>query len=321
MGESITRLNPKIESRINREFLALSVSLLVHTSQLLKPIEHKKRGKKPYDYRILLVLCILRIMLGLSYDGYERVMRTDTRICIPLNLDILPSKSTIQRAMKLLKFSLIRQFNKALLGNILERKLNVLLDSTGIRVIGRSIWYCIRIGKHIRKRDCKKIHVAVDSDLLLILNFRITIWNRNDCPFLVKLLKPFKRLGVVLADKGYLSRKNFQFVADRLGAFFCPFKKGKKTGSTAKPNGCPAWKFAFNLWSKCNWIYKGVYRQRPKVEAVFSAIKKRYGDKFKCRRRVMGTKEVALRLVAYNVFIMLCYNYSVEHNLPLYVRA
>lgn len=105
MGEPITRLNPKIESRVNRDFIALSVSLLLLIAMLLKPIEHEKRGKKPYDYRILLVLCILRIMQRLSYEDYERTMRTDLRICNPLGLNILPSKSTIQRAMKLLKLA------------------------------------------------------------------------------------------------------------------------------------------------------------------------------------------------------------------------
>ena len=140
----------------------------------MNPITNKKRGKKPYDYRILLVLCILRIMLRLSYEDYEKVMRTDKRICIPLGMKILPSKSTIQRAMKLLKFSLIMQFNRELIRGIIKRRLNVIIDSTGIRCIGRSVWYCIRINKEIEKRDCDKIHLAVDSDLLLILNFRIT---------------------------------------------------------------------------------------------------------------------------------------------------
>ena len=317
MGEPISRLNPKIESRVNRDFIALSVSLLLSIAMLLKPNEDKKRGKKPYDYRILLVLCILRIMLRLSYEDYERIMRTDPRICDILKLKILPSKSTIQRTMKLLKFSLIMQFNRELIGCIIKRKLNIIIDSTGIRCVGRSVWYCIRIGKRIKKRDCDKIHAAVDSDLLLILNFRITKWNRNDCPFLEKLLKPFKLLGLVFADRGYLSRKNFQFSADRKGALFCPFKKN----STAKPNSNPAWKFAFNLWSICNWIYMNTYHQRSKIEAVFSAVKKRYGDSFKCKKKSMRRKEVALRFIAYNVFIMLCYNYSVKHNLPLYVRA
>ena len=67
MGEPITRLNPKIESRVNRDFIALSVSLLISTAMLLQPITVKNRGKKPYDYRILLVLCILRVLLRLSY--------------------------------------------------------------------------------------------------------------------------------------------------------------------------------------------------------------------------------------------------------------
>src|SRR3989344_8670521 len=179
MGEPITRLNPKIEFRVNRNFIALSVTLLMQIDMLLNPFEHKKRGKKPYDYRILIVLCILRIMQRLSYEDYERTMRTDPRICKPLGMKILPSKSTVQRAMKHLKVSLIMQFNKELISCIIKRKLNIIIDSTGIRCIGRSVWYCIRIKKKIKKRDCDKIHAAVDSDLLLILNFRITKWNKH----------------------------------------------------------------------------------------------------------------------------------------------
>ena len=317
MGEPITRLNPKIESRVNRDFIALSISLLLSIAMLLNPVEHNKRGKKPYDYRILMVLCILRIMLRLSYEDYERIMRTDKRICNPLGFAILPSKSTIQRAMKLLKFSLIMQFNKELISCIIKRRLNIIIDSTGIRCIGRSVWYCIRINKEIEKRDCDKIHLAVDSDLLLILNFRITDWKRNDCPFFKILLKPFKLLGIVFADKGYLSRANFELAYDKKGCAFIPFKKG----NTKKTKGSPAWKFAFNLYKKCNWVYMNIYHQRSKIEAVNSAVKKRYGDSFKCKRKSMRRKEVALRFIAYNVFIMLCYNYSVKHNLPLYVRA
>ena len=317
MGEPISRLNPKIESRVNRDFITPCIILLMQIAFLLKPVEHKKRGKKPYDYRMLLGLCILRIMLRLSYEDYERIMRTDNRICSLLKMKILPSKSTIQRAMKLLKIDLIMQFNRKLILCIIERKLNIIIDATGIRCIGRSVWYCIRIKKKIRKRDCDKIHAAVDSDLLLILNFRITKWNKHDCPFLVKLLKPFKFLGLVFADKGYLSRENFQFSADRKGALFAPFK----SNSTCKPKSHPAWKFAFNLWKKFNICYMGIYHQRSKIEAVFSAVKKRYGDSFKCKNKKMRRKEVALRFIAYNVFIMLCYNYSVKHNLPLYVRA
>jgi hypothetical protein len=317
MGEPITRLNPKIESRVNRDFITLSMSLLLSIAMLLKPFESNRRGKKPYDYRILLVLCILRIMLRLSYEDYEMIMRTDSRICDILKFQILPSKSTIQRAMKLLKFSLIMQFNKELISCIIKRRLNIIIDSTGIRCIGRSVWYCLRINENIQKRDCDKIHLAVDSDLLLILNFRITDWKKHDCPFFKILLKPFNILGIVFADKGYLSRANFKLAMDKDGCAFIPFQKRNKKRS----KGSPAWKFALNLYKKCNWIYMNIYHQRSKIESVNSAVKKRYGDSFKCKKKVMRRKEVALRFIAYNVFILLCYNYSVRHNLPLYVRA
>jgi len=44
-------------------------------------------------------------------------------------------------------------------------------------------------------------------------------------PFFVRLLVPFQWIGRVIADTGYLSRKNYQYVADKKGSAFIPFKK------------------------------------------------------------------------------------------------
>lgn len=85
--------------------------------------------------------------------------------------------------------------------------------------------YCLRINKIIHKRDCDKVHLAVCADLMLILNWRITKWEKHDSPFFEILLAPFKLLGLVFADKGYLAKKHFQFCVDRKGALFCLFKK------------------------------------------------------------------------------------------------
>ena len=109
-----------------------------------------------------------------------------------------------------------------------KRKLNLMIDSSGIRIIGRSIWFCIRIKEYISKKECDKAHLAVCSDVFFIMNWRITNGKKNDCPYFRKLLKPFRILGIILADKGYLSRANFQFAVDRKGCAFIPFKKGKK---------------------------------------------------------------------------------------------
>jgi hypothetical protein len=276
-----------------------------------------KPGPKPYDYRVVLSLCIFRILLRKTYADYEIEMRSDPRICKILNLQILPGKSTIQRSMAKTKMDLLRTINSILLQDWMKRRLNILLDASGIRIIGRSIWFSLRAKRPISRRECDKIHLAVCSDIHVILNWFITEGKKHDSPFFKKLLAPFKLIGFVLADVGYLARKNVQYVYDRNGAVFIPFKKG----NTPKPKSHPAWKQLFNLWKILPMLCKSIYNQRPKVEAVFAALKKRYGDRLDSKGARMRRKEMAMRFLAYNIRIFICYRYANEKGLLLWVRA
>jgi hypothetical protein len=223
--------------------------------------------------------------------------------------------------MKMLSMKLLYKINLMMLTGIIKSKIDMIIDSSGIRIIGRSIWYCIRIKKEIHKRDCDKTHLAVSSQFMFIMNWKITRYKKNDCPFFKVLLAPFKKLGIVSADKGYLSRVNFQLVADKGGEAFIPFKKGKKKGSTPKAKSSPAWKAAFYFWKTLNGIYMAIYHQRSRIEAVFSALKKRYGDNLYCRKAGMRRKEMAMRFIAYNLKLLICYKYAKQNNLPLWIRV
>lgn len=221
----------------------------------------------------------------------------------------------------MLSMKLLYEINLLMLAEIMVGKIDMILDSSGIRIIGRSIWYCLRIKKEIHKRECDKVHLAVSSQFMFILNWKITRYKKNDCPFFKILLAPFKLLGIISADKGYLSRANFQLVADKGGEAYIPFKKGKKQGSTPKAKSCPAWKVAFYFWKTLNGIYMGIYHQRSRIEAVFSALKRRYGDKLYCRKARMRRKEMALRFIAYNLKLLICYRYAKKNKLSLWVRV
>jgi len=321
MGEPNYRLNPKVESQVNKTLLTKVTQLLLTIAFMLPFREHNQRGCKPHDYRIILTLCILRILFRKTYSDYEIEMRTDTRICSILGLQILPGKSTIQRGMKLISMKLLYQINLLMLAGFVKNKIDMMIDSSGIRIVGRSIWFCIRIKKEISKRDCDKTHLAVSSQFMFIMNWKITCFKKNDCPFFKILLAPFRFLGIITADKGYLSRDNFQMVADRGGEAYIPFKKGKKKGSTAKAKGSPAWKAAFYFWKTLNGIYMSIYHQRSRIEAVFSALKRRYGDRLYCRKAGMRRKEMAMRFIAYNLKLLICYLYAKENNLPLWIRV
>lgn len=253
------RLNPQIDSIRNRVLLQRGIELLLSIASLLPTKKMTGKGRRPFDYRIVLVLCILRILLKKRYSDYESEIRTNNTIKALLNLDSLPCKSTINNYTKLFSLSSLYKFNEKLIESYIKKPVDLLIDASGIRLVGRSIWFCIRTKQKIRKKDCDKIHIAICHRSLLIANFRITNSRRNDSPYLRKLLEPFNRLGLILVDKGYSGKKNAEYVAKKEGAFFCPFKKN------ADPSGLNVWSYLYTLWSVFGELCKQIYNQRSRV--------------------------------------------------------
>jgi len=316
MGKPNIRLNPTIESIRNRILLQKGTEILLAIALLLPAPEEKKgRGRRAFDHRIMLVLCLLRILLRKKYADYESEMRTDKRLKEMLKLNNLPCKSTINNYSFKFTLTFLSMFNRRLVNLWIKKPVDLLLDASGIRLVGRSIWFCIRTKQKIRKKDCDKIHIAVSLCSLLIANFRITNSKKNDSPFLRKLLKPFKQLGLILADKGYTGKKNAKFVEKKKGSFFCPFKKN------ANPTGLNYWAYLYQTWKAFPSLCKAIYNQRSKVEAVFSALKRRYGDQLHSRNWQMRRREMAMRFIAYNVRIIIGIMVAREKGIPLWVRA
>lgn len=317
MGKPNIRLNPQIDSIRNRVLLKRACDILLSCALLFPPpVKKTGRGRRPYDYRFVLVLCILRIVLRKRYADYESEMRTDKRLLEMLNVVQLPCKSTINDyTRQYFSLAFLSMFNKQLIDAWIKKPVDLLLDASGIRLVGRSIWFCIRTQKKILKKDCDKVHIAISLCSLLIANFRITNSKRNDSPFLRKLLKPFKVLGLVLADKGYSNKTNAEFVEKRQGAFFSPFKKN------AQPTGLNLWSYLYKLWDVFPEICRGIYNQRNKVEAVFSAIKRRYGDQLYSKKWHMRRREMAMRFISYNVRIIIGIQIAREKNIPLWIKA
>tara|TARA_B100001971_G_C18156139_1_gene518651 strand:- start:218 stop:1105 length:888 start_codon:yes stop_codon:yes gene_type:complete len=295
--------------------LEKGTEVLLSCALLLPQPEHKGRGRKPFDYRLILVLNILRILLRKKYSDYETEMRFDKRLMEILKLDKLPCKSCLNDYALQFKLSFLTNFNRKLIDAWVKKPVDLLLDASGIRLVGRSIWFCIRTKKRVRKKDCDKIHIAICLQNLLIANFRISNSKRNDSPFLRKLLKPFAKLGLVLVDKGYSNKTNAEYTAKKDGAFFSPFKKN------AQPTGLNIWAYLYKLWKVFPSLCKGVYNQRSKVEAVFSALKNRYGDQLFSKRWYTRRREMAMRFIAYNVRIIVGIQIAREKNIPLWVRA
>lgn len=315
MGRPTIRLNPTIASIRDRVLLQRGIELLLGVALLLPAKSHAGKGRRPYDYRIVLVLNLLRILLRKKYADYESEMRTDKRIMKLLGVDKLPCSSTVNNYARRFDLTFLSIFNKKLIDAWIKKPIDLILDASGIRLVGKSIWFCIRTKKKIRKKDCDKIHIAVSLHSLLIVGFRITNSRRNDSPFLRKILKPFTVLGLIIADKGYSAKVNAEFVANRKGAFFCLFKKN------ARPHGFNTWAYLYRLWQAFPSLCKSIYNNREKVEAVFSALKRRYSDQLFARIWFMRRREMAMRFIAYNVRIIIAIQIARKKGIPLWVRA
>lgn len=317
MGKPNLRLNPTVESRCEKILQQSAVQILLKIALLLPEKKHIKRGQRPHDYRIVLVLCILRILFRKTYKDYEIEMRTDPRLCKIFGLKLLPSRSTVQRGMEMFTMDLLRKFNFLLIKDHIRERANILLDASGIRLVGRSIWYSIRVKKKISRKECDKVHIAACNNQLLICNWYITNRRKNDCPFFVRLLSIFQKLGLVIADPAYLSRKNVQYAVDKDGSPFIKLKKG----ITVKPKNSFAWKAMIKLAKAFPSAFKSIYNQRSKVECIFSALKKRYGDQLYSRKWYLRRREMAMRFIAYNLRLVIYITYAREHGLNCWVRA
>jgi hypothetical protein len=319
MGKHLMKLNPKVRYQVIKHLITLALPLLWNLACVIKePKEYyKSKGRKPIDWRIPFCLSIFRIILVKNYDQYASEMETDPRFLSFFKVDKLPSRSNIHRFTQLMNVAYLRYVLMELVKPYTSKIPDLLIDATGISLMSRSIWYNLRLNKKVKKRDCYKLHAAISLKWGLILNWRISIGKRHESPFLISLLRPFKKLGMVIADAGYSSRKNLQYIVDKLGAPFIKFRKN----TTAKSKSFPAWKLQHYFYKSMRFVWDKIYSKRNRIENVFSVLKGVWGDKLHTHNKKRRMRELVLRFIAYNIRQILYIQYSRKNNLPLWVRA
>lgn len=313
MGCAKKRINPKIVNHVNRNFVTLFTKRVIKTvNKLPPPWKSNKLGRRGYDPRLVAICCIIKIGFNLTYDGIEAYLK-DSKIFKQYYTD-LPGHSVIHRGMQKLSTKYIRKVMNRVNTSIRRKKMNIAVDSTGFSTGNSSIWYDIRIKRRNKRKDCVKLHISIDVDTGVIQWFTVTKWNRHDSKEFENLVKYLPELGNVLGDKAYSSRNNCQIVADKNGKPYLCFKDN----ATSKAKGKPAW--ITSIWEYKNdkeaWLT--VYYLRSIIESVFSSIKKRWGSFLKSKKKWMQKKELALKVLAYNIKQVLMVQYSEECKIPLW---
>ena len=261
------------------------------------------RGPAPTPFRDELYCAILKVYSGMSgrraCGVYSNV--ADRGLLTHAPSYVIASHLLTRPEATPILYRLLQLSAAPLAG--LEDGKAVAPDSTGVQTTSFGGW---REEKHKERRTKKwlKVHAMVGTKTHVVIDARVLEANSADSPQFVPLLNGVFEAGfhpgAALADKGYLSRENYQFAADKGLEAFIPFK----SNSTGRADGSSAWRKAFYLFQANREEFDRRYHLRSNVEAVFSAIKRKFGENIRSRTPVAQVNEVLCKLIAYNLTVV-----------------
>jgi hypothetical protein len=134
----------------------------------------------------------------------------------------VPDFSTLCRRQKTLKINIPYRGSQG--------PLDLLIDSTGIKVEGEGEWNTRKHGGS-KRRVWRKIHIGIDEKTLEIRAAEFTTSDVGDAPMLPELLKqipPDQPIASVTADGAFDTRKCHDAIAERGAAAVIPPRKNAK---------------------------------------------------------------------------------------------
>jgi transposase len=202
---------------------------------------------------------------------------------------------------------------------ILIRRKNpdIAVDSTGFRTHSSSLWYDIRIRRKNKRKDCLKLHLCIDVELGLVLEFNITPGNRHDSRDFKKLLESLEGIGKTAGDKAYSSRKNCELVLSKQGKPYLYFKSNAR--GLAK--GSSAWKQAYHEFKANPEKWLAEFHIRSLIEAVNSSIKRRFGSFLLSRHLELQAKELGLKVLAYQLKQVILHQQAKDQDCPYWIEV
>jgi len=292
------------------------------TSQIPKQIK-KRRGRPTLDVGDMIFCCCLKIYLDFSSR------RTEGDIKLAYNLgyiDHVPHFNTVLNYLnnpklkpyltKLIQLSALplKDFEKTFT-----------VDATGFSTSMYSRWLNIRAShkmKVINIRKYMKCHIMSGSITNIITHVEVTHQNVHDAkmfPDLVDITAENFDMREVCADKAYMSRKNFEIVANHGGIPYIPFK----TNSISRAGRVAMWHTMYHFFIEHHDEFMKHYHQRSNVESVFSSIKRKFGSYLRTRNLIACSNEILCKCLVHNICVLIQEMFTLgiqinfEENAPL----
>lgn len=210
----------------------------------------------------------------------------------------VPDYSTLSRRQKAINIKIPYQKS--------QQGLHLLVDSTGIKILGEGEW---KRKKHKAeyRRQWRKINIGIDAETLQIRAVEVTSNSVGDAEVLPSLLAQIpEQIEAVCGDGAYDTRQCYQAIIQRGAIPIIPPRKNAQIWKSFQPCAQArnevvslVKKVGLSVWKK--W---SVYHWRSLVETKMLCIK-RLGERLMSRDFDRQINEVHARIAVLNIFTAL----------------
>jgi hypothetical protein len=263
--------------------------------------DKKKAGRQKY-YGDIAIQCVLtlRQLFRLPLRATEGLMHSMMKV-MKLSLKC-PDYSTICRRAKKIKVNLgVIQTGKGR---------HVLVDSTGVRIVGEGEWKKLKHGES-RCQVWKKLHISMDADNQTILSGLMTESIRLDGNYLPQLLNEIEgKISQVTGDGAYDKKCCYEAIYKREAkAVIPPQHNACKQRNKIKKN--PALLIRDKVVEEIGrgrdsqakrreWKRSNEYHRRSLIETMMFRMKSIFGDEMRARTFENQQTDLLIRCYAIN---------------------
>lgn len=251
-------------------------------------------GRKPYDARALTVVTIWQEIEGKPERSYTADLERDKERLRMLGLEHAPHRTALYRTRKNLSEEYMRRLNRRILERLNPAK-QVGVDATGLRQSRRDCAWSST--SNSGRRGYVKLHGLFNLETRTVETFEATAGTQHECNRLEGLLADLDDIEYLVADAGYLSRRNCRLITEKGGK---PYIKPKKN-SQMKAKGCWPWKSMVTLFRKHPRIFNRIYKLHQRVEAGWRSFKSMVGDIVRNRTIQTIKAEIWSKITCYNL--------------------
>ena len=251
-------------------------------------------GRKPYDARALTVVTIWQEIEGKSERACTADLERDKERLRMLGLKHAPHRTALYRTRKRLSEEYMRELNRKILERLKPAR-KVGADATGLRQSRRDCAWSS--ASDSGRREYVKLHALFNLETRTVETFEATPGTKHECRHLEMLLANLENIECLVADAGYLSRRNCKLVAEKGGT---PYIKPKKN-SKIRARGCWSWRDMVSLFRKHPRIFNRFYRLHQRVEAGWHSLKSIVGDIVRNKTIQTIKAEIWSKITCYNL--------------------